>query len=592
MLEPPLPRTDGILASFNGKKYFSVLDMCKGFYQIEIVEKDRPKTSFVTPDCQPQYRRLPFGSASSPAIFQRMVDLLLGGMKWVCAVGYTDDIIVYSDTCEAHHAHLQQLFQAPRDAKLQLRPGKCSFGAAPVRYLGHIFSRKGVRPCLSKIQGIREMPLPKSAEAVQRFLGKCQYYRKFIAHFSSTAAPLFQVASKSKDFILDEFSEGTILHAVLTPPASGGQPGPPASAMNDTTRCPAAALDDAADSDVEVYHTDCEPETTPLPPRTLASPTDTPVVLGCRNIPLPPAVDNRSLKQAKGQNPVRQEFRRLAHTPRASWPASLRHSPVNFCALHDLAYIRILTAVPRVGLPVVFRHRAIHAHHLSYYGGHLGVVKTAARLASPYRWPRVQRDVRAYLRRCSLCLATTDTPLVAVHLFGPLPSPRTRNNHILVLIDHHTRWIELVPLHSPTAAQVAQAIFNEWISRWGVPRALLSDNGPQLTADLLKQLCTTLGISKVYASPYNPGVQPLRAPILWSVLPAGTTAELVDLVSGTKLLANRTRVKFLDAPPSSSPPLASLPRIVAPWRCLFRTTSPAPFSPSLLCPLCTRYLTC
>ncbi|KAL8444740.1 hypothetical protein Emag_005340 [Eimeria magna] len=103
-----LPRTDDILASFNGKKYFSVLNMRMGFYQIEIAEEDRPKTSFVTPDCQRRYRRHPFGSASIPGIFQRMVDLLLGGM--VSAVGYIDDIIVYSDTWDAHRAHLGQLF--------------------------------------------------------------------------------------------------------------------------------------------------------------------------------------------------------------------------------------------------------------------------------------------------------------------------------------------------------------------------------------------------------------------------------------------------------------------------------------------------
>ncbi|KAL8441297.1 hypothetical protein Emag_007296 [Eimeria magna] len=64
------------------------------------------------------------------ASLARMVDLLLGGMKWVSAVGYIDDIIVYRDTWDAHRAHLRQLFQALRDANLQLHPGKCSFGAA------------------------------------------------------------------------------------------------------------------------------------------------------------------------------------------------------------------------------------------------------------------------------------------------------------------------------------------------------------------------------------------------------------------------------------------------------------------------------
>ena len=47
--QQPLPRTDGILASFKGKRYFSVMDMCHIFYQIEIEEEDRPKTSFITP---------------------------------------------------------------------------------------------------------------------------------------------------------------------------------------------------------------------------------------------------------------------------------------------------------------------------------------------------------------------------------------------------------------------------------------------------------------------------------------------------------------------------------------------------------------
>ncbi|KAL8439867.1 hypothetical protein Emag_007899 [Eimeria magna] len=114
-----------------------------------------------------------------------MVDLLLGGMN---------------DTWAAHRAHLRQLFEALRDANLQLHPGKCSFGAAAVRSLGHIVSRDGIKPCPSKAQAILEMPVPKMATAVQRSLGKCQYYRKFIRNFSITAEPLFQAAARQKGF--------------------------------------------------------------------------------------------------------------------------------------------------------------------------------------------------------------------------------------------------------------------------------------------------------------------------------------------------------------------------------------------------------
>ena len=78
--QQPLPRTDDILAPFKGKRYFSLMDMCHGFYQIEIDEEDQPTSSFVAPDCQRQYRRLPLGFSSSPASFQGMAAMLWGGM--------------------------------------------------------------------------------------------------------------------------------------------------------------------------------------------------------------------------------------------------------------------------------------------------------------------------------------------------------------------------------------------------------------------------------------------------------------------------------------------------------------------------------
>ena len=161
--QQPLQRTDDILASFKGRCYFSVVDMCPGFYQIEI-EEDRPKTSFVTPDCQCQNRRLLFGFASSPAIFERMVDMLLGGIKWVSAIGYIDDVIVYSDTWADHLSHLRHLFEALRRAKLELHPGKCASVAQEVKYLGHLVTRDGIRGCPSTVKAIVEMPKPTCAK--------------------------------------------------------------------------------------------------------------------------------------------------------------------------------------------------------------------------------------------------------------------------------------------------------------------------------------------------------------------------------------------------------------------------------------------
>ena len=64
--QQPLSRTDDILASVKGKRYFSVMDMCHGLYQIEIEEEDRPKTSFVTPDFNANTADCPLGPPRAP----------------------------------------------------------------------------------------------------------------------------------------------------------------------------------------------------------------------------------------------------------------------------------------------------------------------------------------------------------------------------------------------------------------------------------------------------------------------------------------------------------------------------------------------
>ena len=74
------------------------------------------------------------------------------------------------------------------------------------------------------------------------------------------------------------------------------------------------------------------------------------------------------------------------------------------------------------------------------------------------------------------------------------------HTHILVLIDHHTRWVELIALPEPTAKLVAEAIFEQWISRWGTMRAVLTHNGRQFTARRLQQLTDVCGVKRIYSS--------------------------------------------------------------------------------------------
>ena len=69
-------------------------------------------------------------------------------------------------------------------------------------------------------------------------------------------------------------------------------------------------------------------------------------------------------------------------------------------------------------------------------------------------------------------------------LVGPLPVSDRRNRYILVCVDYFTRWPEAYALPDMTASTVAKAFVDGWISRFGVPDRIHSDQGPQFESTL------------------------------------------------------------------------------------------------------------
>ena len=100
---------------------------------------------------------------------------------------------------------------------------------------------------------------------------------------------------------------------------------------------------------------------------------------------------------------------------------------------------------------------------------------------------------------------------VHLDLVGPLPIASepslphsTPYRYLLTMICRSTRWIEAAPLVDITAHSVARAFLDTWISRWGVPLFVCTDQGRQFESELFAHLSSTIGFTRLRTSAYHP----------------------------------------------------------------------------------------
>ena len=87
----PMPTAEHLFQKLNGDKYFTRIDLSKGYWQVSIPEEDIPKTAFVTPDRSYKFLKMPFGMINSTATLKRAMKKLLHGLENV--EFYWDDIL-------------------------------------------------------------------------------------------------------------------------------------------------------------------------------------------------------------------------------------------------------------------------------------------------------------------------------------------------------------------------------------------------------------------------------------------------------------------------------------------------------------------
>ena len=155
-----IPLISEIYTKLAGSKIFSTIDLKSAYNQVPLDEESRNITVISTPIGLYKYNVLPFGLATAPSIFQRVMDTILADVP-ECVV-YIDDIIVGAQDEADHKRILITVLYRLNSFGVRLAKDKGIWGEPTVKFLGHILFHDKIHRDPTKIAALRSCVAPRS----------------------------------------------------------------------------------------------------------------------------------------------------------------------------------------------------------------------------------------------------------------------------------------------------------------------------------------------------------------------------------------------------------------------------------------------
>ncbi|GJV23557.1 reverse transcriptase domain-containing protein [Tanacetum coccineum] len=162
----------------------------------------------------------------------------------------------------------------------------------------------------------------------------------------------------------------------------------------------------------------------------------------------------------------------------------------------------------------------LKACHSGPTGGHYGANYTAKKVFdSGFYWPTIYKDAHDFVTRCDICqrqgkISQRDEmpqnsiqvceifDIWGIDFMGPFPSSRG-NKYILVAVDYLSKWVEAKALPTNDARVVCKFL-KTLFSRFGAPRAIISDRGTHFCNDQFSKVMLKYGVTHRLSTAYHP----------------------------------------------------------------------------------------
>ena len=189
----PLPKVEDLFATLAGGKKFTKLDLTQAYLQLELHPDSLRYCTINTHRGLYQFTRLPFGIASAPAQFQKVMDTILQGIPG--ALCYIDDILVTGTSEDEHLQTLEEVFRRLQAHGVRMKKTKCSFMCDSVEYLGHIIDSEGYP---REDRRNRASSHAEKSSATTIVFGTPKLLSKFLPNLATVIQPLNDLLQKDK----------------------------------------------------------------------------------------------------------------------------------------------------------------------------------------------------------------------------------------------------------------------------------------------------------------------------------------------------------------------------------------------------------
>lgn len=167
------------------------------------------------------------------------------------------------------------------------------------------------------------------------------------------------------------------------------------------------------------------------------------------------------------------------------------------------------------------RWQILNEYHNLPLGGHAGTWRTYKRIKMLYYWPNMLTDINRYIRKCQLCKRNkshlkTKAPLqitststhpfqrVAFDIVGPLPKTENNNQYLLTFQDDLSKLSGAIPITDQSANTVARALCEHYITKYGIPEKILTDQGSNFMSKSFNEVCKLLKLKHLTTTAYHP----------------------------------------------------------------------------------------